>query len=233
MTAEKVEPDTFKLPHLKLEQDIETNLTELLKEYDSRFAQDETSIGTTPLTKMTIDTGTSEPVSQKPHPIAMKHYKWVKDEIKKLLTVKVIQWSQSSWSTPIIVVPKGDGRKHLVIDYPTLNEVTQIYLAHAKGRGYFLPIKWSKVLLNVGPTSRIPPYSLDEASIPKTAFTSLFGKYKYIKETFGLVQAPAYSQELLIGLLKDFSFAITYLDDIIIFSRTTEEYLSHIKQVFE
>ena len=34
---------------------------------------------------------------------------------------------------------------------------------------------------------------LDEASIPKTAFTSPFGKYKYIKVPFGLAQAPAYS----------------------------------------
>ena len=33
--------------------------------------------------------------------------------------------------------------------------------------------------------------------------------------------------------LKDFDFAIAYLDDIIIFSRTAEEHLSHIKQVFE
>ena len=42
---------------------------------------------------MTIDMGTSEPVSQKPYPITMKHYKWVKDEINKLLTAKVIQGS--------------------------------------------------------------------------------------------------------------------------------------------
>ena len=35
------------------------------------------------------------------------------------------------------------------------------------------------------------------------------------------------------GILKDFDFAIEYLDDIIIFSTTAEEYLSHIKQVFE
>ena len=48
------------------------------------------SIGTTPLTKMMIDTGTSEPVSQKVYPIAMKNHQWVKDEIEKLLTAKVI-----------------------------------------------------------------------------------------------------------------------------------------------
>ena len=55
---------------------------------------------------MTIDTGTTDPVSQKPYPIAMKHYEWVKDEIEKLLTAKVICTSHSSWSAPIIVVPK-------------------------------------------------------------------------------------------------------------------------------
>ena len=35
------------------------------------------------------------------------------------------------------------------------------------------------------------------------------------------------------GILKDFNFAIAYLDDIIIFSRTAEEHLDHKKQVFE
>ena len=35
------------------------------------------------------------------------------------------------------------------------------------------------------------------------------------------------------GVLKDFPFAITYLDDIIIFSKTVEENLHHITQVFE
>ena len=60
---------------------------------------------------MTTDTGTSDPVSQKPYPIAMKHYQWVKDEIEKLLAAKVIHGSCSSWSAPIIVVPKGDGGK--------------------------------------------------------------------------------------------------------------------------
>ena len=83
------------------------------------------SIGKTPLTEMTIDTGTSEPVSQKPYPIAMMNYQWVKDEIEKLLTAKAIHNSRSSWSAPIIVVPKGDGRKQLVIDYHVLNKVTR------------------------------------------------------------------------------------------------------------
>ena len=56
--------------------------------------------------------------------------------------------------------------------------------------------------------------ALDESSIPQTAFTSPFGKYIYIKVPLGLAQVPAYFQELMAGVLKDYSFAITYLDDI-------------------
>ena len=74
---------------------------------------------------------------------------------------------------------------------------------------------------------------LDKSSIPKTVLTLPFGKYEYIKVLFELVQAPAYFQKLMTGVLKDFSFTITYLDDSIIFSRMAEEHLSHIKQVFE
>ena len=72
---------------------------------------------------------------------------------------------------------------------------------------------------------------LDESSIPKTAFTSPFGKYRYIKVPFGLAQALAYFQELMTRILKYFICTIAYLDDIIIFSRTAEEHLDHIKQV--
>ena len=68
-----------------------------------------TSQQTTPLTSMMIDTENSDPISQKPYPITMKHYQWVKEEIEKLLASKVIHSSRSSWSAPIIVVAKGDG----------------------------------------------------------------------------------------------------------------------------
>ena len=69
--------------------------------------------------------------------------------------------------------------------------------------------------------------------MPKTAFNPPFSKYEYIKVPFGLAQAPAYFQELMTGILKDFDFTIAYLDDKIIFSRTAEEHVSHIKKVFE
>ena len=60
---------------------------------------------------MMINMGNSDPVSQKPYPIPMKNYQWVKEEIEKLLTAKVIHSSRSSCSELIIIVPKCDGGK--------------------------------------------------------------------------------------------------------------------------
>ena len=73
--------------------------------------------------------------------------------------------------------------------------------------------------------------ALDEDFLPKTAFTSPFGKYEYLNVPFGLAQEPAYFQKLMNKVLKDLPFAIAYLDDII-YSKTAEEHLDHLQQVF-
>ena len=74
---------------------------------------------------------------------------------------------------------------------------------------------------------------LDKPSIPQTAFNSPFGKCKYVKVPFWLAQALTYFWELITGILKDFNFAIAYLDDIIILSKMSQEHLSHIRKVFK
>ena len=207
-----------------------------VEEYKSQFTQDETIIGTTPLTKMTIDTGNSEPVLQKHYPIAMKHYNWVKDKINKLLTAKVIRESLSSWSAPIIVVPKGEGRWGKMSSYQTLctqQDHMKIYLTYAKGRGHFSQLNGMKYPSTLDLWAGYHHIPLGVSSIPKTTFISPFRKYEYIKVPFRLTQVPAYFQELMTGSLKDFPFTIAYLDDIIIFSRTAEEHLDCIRQVFK
>ena len=132
----------------------------LLQEYESQFTKDETTIGTTPLTSMTIDTGTANPVSQKPYSISMKHYQWVKDETEKLLAAKIICTSHSSWSAPIIVVPKGDGVKCLVIDYRAFNKVQGNSHGPCQKLKIFFQTKWSNILHNLGSSCRIPSHSL-------------------------------------------------------------------------
>ena len=75
---------------------------------------------------------------------------------------------------------------------------------------------------------------LSDSAKPKTAFVvSRMGKFEFHRVPFGLAQAPAYFQRLINKVLTDCNFAMEYLDDIIIFSKTEEEHLQLLEQIFE
>ena len=106
-------------------------------------------------------------------------------------------------------------------------------MAHAKSRRFLSKLNGATYLTTLDLRAGYHHIPLDKPSIPKTDSNSPFGKYKYMKVPFGLAQAPAYFQELMTGILKDFNFTIAYLYDIIIFSKSPQEHLSHIRKVFE
>ena len=63
MMDDQVQLDTFRPPLHNPSSKVKQALDKLLESFKSQFAKDETSIGTTYLTKMQMDTGNSEPVS--------------------------------------------------------------------------------------------------------------------------------------------------------------------------
>ena len=142
--------------------------------------------------------GDSEPVLQRPYPITIKHYDWVRSEINKLLDAQVICNSHSSWSVPIIVIPKGDGGKCLVIEYRALNKVTWKLVCHMpRVEGIFSKLNGVKYFSILDLSAWYDHIHLDEDYILQTAFTSPFWKYEYLQVPFGLAQALAYFQELM------------------------------------
>ena len=126
---------------------------------------------------MMIDMGNLDPGSQKPYTIAMKNYQWVKEEIEKLLAAKVICSSRSSWSALIIIVPKGDRGKHLVIAYRALNKVTRKFTwPMPKVEDIFSKLNGVTYFTTLDLRTGYHHISLDKPSIPKTAFNLPFGK---------------------------------------------------------
>ena len=66
------------------------------------------------------------------------------------------------------------------------------------------------------------------------AFVTPFGKYEFNMVPFGLAQAPAYFQALINKVLQGLhKIAFAYLDDIIIFSKSEEEHLEHLRIIFQ
>ena len=182
MLPETVRPDSFSPLKYQLDSTTQQQLDFLLGTFKDQFTKDETAIGTTPHTQMSINMEDSDPISQKPYPIAMKLYQWVKEEIDKLLEAGVIRNSHSSWSALIIVVPKGDGGKHLVIDYRALNKVTRKFVwPMPKVKDIFSQLNGVKYFSTLDLRAGYHHIGLTTDSIPKTAFTSPFGKYAYIK----------------------------------------------------
>ena len=59
------------------------------------------------------------------------------------------------------------------------------------------------------------------------------GKFEFNRVPFGLAQAPAYFQRLINEVLTDWNFAMGYLDELIIISKTEEEHLHHLEEIFE
>ena len=111
-----------------IDQRTKLELEQLLIRNCDCFAEDEYQLGTTPLITVSIDTGDHPPVAKRPYTLALKHHDWVKAEIDKLLEAGVIRESDSSWSAPTVVVPKGDCGKRLCIDFRALNSITKTFI---------------------------------------------------------------------------------------------------------
>ena len=223
---------------------------ELCERQHEAFSKNNKDIGCTQLIEMEIDTWDSLPVAQSPYTLPLKHYDWVRQEIETLEKSGVIERSLSRWASPVIVVPKKSApdeppRRRLCINYRKVNALQPEVKRTDKGTGclslYPLP-KIDEMFSKLGGTtifSTIDLHSgyyhigLTRESRAKSAFVVPMGKWQFKRTPFGLSQAPAYFQLLIDKVLMGCSsFAMGYLDDIIIFSKTEEEHLQHLEEIF-
>ena len=87
---------------------------------------------------------------------------------------KVIHSSRSSWSALIIVVPKGDGGKHLVINYRALNKVTRKFTwPMPKVEDIFSKLNEATYFTTLDLQAGYHHIPLDKPSILKMALTHL------------------------------------------------------------
>ena len=78
---------------------------------------------------------------------------------------------------------------------------------------------------------------VDTTSQEKTAFVTHWDLYEFRVMPFGVKNAPAVFQRLMQSILKDLKtenhpeFVDVYLDDVIIFSTTLDQHISHIQKL--
>ena len=77
---------------------------------------------------------------------------------------------------------------------------------------------------------------MDEESRQYTAFTvGSMGVYEFLRMPYGLCNAPATFQHLMQNCLGELNltYALIYLDDVIVYSKTEEEHLVRLRTVLE
>lgn len=210
----------------------EQKLQIIMKRFPSSAAE---GLGKTSLLKHDIDTGDARPIKQRHYPISPAVQKVMYDELDRMLTLGVIEPSQSPWNSPISVQRKANGKTRLCLDARAVNQVT-------KKDAYPMPII-DGILSRLHETHFISSIDLKDAfwqielakgSREKTAF-SVPGRphYQFRRMPFGLCNA-AQSMCRLMDLvipppLRDHVFV--YIDDLLIVSSDLPTHFELLNQV--
>ena len=74
---------------------------------------------------------------------------------------------------------------------------------------------------------------VEPSDVPKTAITTPFGLFEFVRMPFGLRNAAQTFQRFMDQVLRGLHFAYAYIDDVLIASVSEEEHHHHLKQVFD
>ncbi|GJS68526.1 putative nucleotidyltransferase, ribonuclease H [Tanacetum coccineum] len=150
------------------------------------------------------------PVAHAPYRLAPVEMKELADQLKELSDKGFIRPSSSPWGEPILFVKKKDGSFRMCIDYRDI---------------------YSKIDLR----SSYHQLRIKEEDIPKTAFRTRYGHYKFQVMPFGLTNTPAVFMDLMNRVCKPYldKFVIVFIDDILIYSRDKKEHEEHLKTILE
>nr|GEZ29267.1 putative reverse transcriptase domain-containing protein [Tanacetum cinerariifolium] len=144
-------------------------------------------------------------IAKSPYRLAPYELEELLGQLKELQDKGFIQPSSSPWGVPILFVKKKDGSFRMCIDYRESNKLT---------------------VKNRYPLPRID-----------NLFDQLQGtRYRHFEFTvipFGLTNVPTVFMDLMNRVCRPYldKFVIVFIDDILIYSKTQEEHVEHLRLV--
>ncbi|GJW51944.1 putative reverse transcriptase domain-containing protein [Tanacetum coccineum] len=99
----------------------------------------------------------------------------------------------------------------------------------------FDQLQGSQYFFNIDFRSRYHQLRVHEDDIPKIAFRTSHGYFEFIVIPFGLINTPAVFMDLMNRVCRPYldNFVIVFIDDILIYSKTREEHVEHLRLVLE
>jgi hypothetical protein len=178
----------------------------------------------------------AQPVRIRPYHYSPIQKNEIEAQVQQMLKTGVVRPSTSEFASPVLLVRKKDGTWRFCVDYRHLNAITVKHkhpmpvvdelLDEISGAQWFTKLDFSagyhQIRMSAG----------DEY---KTAFRTHQGLYEFMVMPFGLTNAPATFQSLMnlifAALLR--RGVLVFMDDILIYSKTLEEHVHLLHQVFQ
>lgn len=215
-------------------------LTKICTKFSHVFYNDNETLSFTNKIRHSIPTTSETPIHARSYRYPFIHKDEVKKQIDLMLNQDIIRSSFSPWSAPVWVVPKktpqnGQQKWRLVIDYRKLNDITVSDRYPIPNINDILDrIGKAKYFSTLDLASGFHQIEMKSEDTAKTAFTVEGGHYEFVRMPFGLKNAPATFQRVMDNILGDLvgPICLVYLDDIIIFSPSLQEHITHLDQIF-
>lgn len=183
-----------------------------------------------------IDTGDAKPISRPPYKTSPAEMDELRLQITELLVLGLIQPSTSPWGAPVLFVRKKSGELRMCVDYRALNRL-------CVKKSYGLPnideslerLQGSSYFSSLDLKSGYHQLRLRSEDVPKTTMNTRIGKFSWLTAPFGLKNCPFNFMALMNNVLSDClnRFALVYLDDVLVYSKSAEEHQQHVRHVLE
>jgi hypothetical protein len=185
--------------------------------------------------KIELQPGTA-PIAKAPYKMSPMELKELKIQLQGLLDKGYIRPIISPWGCSALFVEKKDKELRLCVDYHLLNAVT-IKNKYPLPRNDILfdQLAGAQVFSKIDLHSGYHQIKIRVEDIPKTAFTTRYGLFKYLVMSLGLMNAPAHFMYLMNSVFMPEldKFVIVFIDDILIYSRSMEEHEEHLQIVLQ
>ena len=182
--------------------------------------------GETDLLTMEIDTGEArlkrKVTRRMPFAVRAK----VAKQLRSMQEAGVVQLSSSPWASPVVMVRKCDGMHRFCVEYWDINLVTKVDTFPLL-RIDDLQLGAARYFSTLDLASGYWQIRMHPNPIEKTALVTPQGLHEFWVMSFGPTNAPGVFQWLMERVLARMNpedgpdFVVVYIDDDLVFSRTT------------
>ena len=232
---------SFDFKNSCLSPEEKQKLLAFLQRNKSVFATSMDQLGCTPFYQHHIETiPGAKPIRSAPYRQAPKVRAEKKQDrqIAEFQKLGIVEPSTSNWASPVVMCFKKSGEMRMAIDYRKLNAVTvpqSFPLPHLDSVFDAIGEAKAQYFSCVDLKSGFHQVPLSDESKHKSSFITQSGIYQFTRMPFGLMNSPITFQAMMSHVLRglNWKFLLVYVDDILVFSRTFEEHLSHLSQDFD